>query len=212
MPLAVDNTVAGTNGISTGMDSEMVPRMTVDEVGLFTGLLSCCDRYLEFGTGGSTCLASSLARTSVISVDSDDAWLGRVQAECARHPNWKQPQLFGVDIGPTGSWGWPTDPTTRNRWPDYHTRVWSEAAATGADLVMIDGRFRLSCYLQTILRGRPDVIIAMHDFAGRAAYQAAHRFGREIARTGELSVFARRPDCDLAAARRLLDQSAFDPA
>jgi hypothetical protein len=117
-----------------------------------------------------------------------------------------------VDIGPVGDWGWPAERSTRNRWPDYHNRVWIDADAAEADLVMIDGRFRMACFLPAILRGRQDVIIAVHDFSARPAYQAAHRFGREIARCDELSIFARRHDCDLTEARRPLDQTAFDPA
>lgn len=189
----------------------MQPQMTKDEIQCLSGFLACTDKYLEFGTGGSTCLAASLVHHSIVSVDSSSRWIDAVRETCAAHADWVQPNLVHVDIGSVGDWGWPIDPAAKARWPNFHSQIWENSDAIGADLVMLDGRFRVACFLQTILRARPDALIAIHDFANRAAYHAVHQFGREIARVDELSIFVRRPGCDMEAAHRMLTDFAHNP-
>ena len=62
----------------------MQPRMSDVETRLFECLLRCSDRYLEFGSGGSTCLASDLVRSSVMSIDSCQEWIEKVRRDCER--------------------------------------------------------------------------------------------------------------------------------
>ena len=56
--------------------------MSDDECRLFKSILKCSMRYLEFGSGGSTCLAASLVTESNISIDSSLEWLDKVRQVC----------------------------------------------------------------------------------------------------------------------------------
>src|SRR3954451_20422082 len=84
----------------------MKPRMSPDELALFQAVLKKSSRYLEFGSGGSTFLASSLVKSWVISIDSSQSWLEKVRDACKS--NRVQPELILADIGPIGDWGKPT--------------------------------------------------------------------------------------------------------
>lgn len=167
----------------------MRPHMSVAELQLFESLLRCSGHYMEFGAGGSTCLAAELVGSSVVSVDSSAAWLATVQAHCAERQTRLTPHLIHADIGPLGEWGRPEGTGSKAAWPGYHARHWREPAVLGADLYMVDGRFRVACFMQIVLHCEPDALIAIHDFASRPHYQVVRAVGREIARAEDLSVF-----------------------
>jgi len=185
--------------------------MTVGEKSLFENFLRCSRRYVEFGTGGSTFLAASLVSESVTSVDSSQEWLERVRTECLAHKLPVVPTLIHVNIGETKELGYPKDETRKDHWSDYHTTVWSNPAASGADLYLIDGRFRVACFLQTLLHARPDALISIHDFANRNHYHIVNEVAQEIARHENFSVFIRKPHYDPRRAVAVLNQYAIRP-
>jgi hypothetical protein len=179
--------------------------MTPDETMLFTAFLKHSDRYLEFGSGGSTCAASVTVRSAVTSVDSSREWLDKVGGACAALDGALAPELIHVDIGPLGEWGRPADPATRDRWPRYHTDIWSHPGAAEADLYMVDGRFRVACFMQILLRCRRDSVILMHDFLARDAYGIVRDVARQVAGVGDLAVFVPPVTLDEARVRRILE-------
>jgi hypothetical protein len=95
--------------------------MTEEEAALFVAFIRKCRFYVEFGAGGSTVVASGHADT-ILSVDSSKEWLDRIDQSCANSKT--EPKLMLIDIGPTGEWGFPNDPSTKDRWPKYHSEVW----------------------------------------------------------------------------------------
>jgi hypothetical protein len=119
----------------------MMARMSRAELALFTAFLRRSRRYVEFGTGGSTCTASNCVAELIISVDSSREWLNKVYAHC----DGIKPRLVHIDIGETIQWGFPKDDSTRESWPRYHSAVWDDPDSKTADLYLIDGRFRVAC-------------------------------------------------------------------
>jgi hypothetical protein len=186
--------------------------MSPGERGLFESLLRAARSYLEFGAGGSTRLAASLVAESVISVDSSREWLDRVRERCLASRLRVAPTLLHVSIGETKDWGYPADESARDRWLDCHGGIWSHGAARDADLYLVDGRFRVACFMQVLLHARPDALIAIHDFANRPHDQVIRGMAREIATCGNLSVFLRRRDHDPARIAAILEEHARDPA
>ncbi|MDR7058689.1 MULTISPECIES: hypothetical protein [unclassified Sphingopyxis] len=73
--------------------------MTAAEVTQFELQLAGRSSLLEFGCGGSTVVAARQVRR-IVSVDSDPAWLAKVQADVRREVVEFTP--FHVDIGPVG--------------------------------------------------------------------------------------------------------------
>lgn len=185
--------------------------MTPDEWSLFTGFVRCARRYVEFGSGASTVLAASLAGEQVMTFDSSQAWLDRVASECRARRTRLVPKLAFIDIGATAEWGFPADETARDRWPRYHASMWDDPAVSQGDLYLIDGRFRVACFVQVMLHAGDAAFVAFHDYASRDHYGDALLVGRELARVNDLSIFVRRPDFDPLVARKLLETTAYDP-
>src|SRR4051812_3128434 len=94
--------------------------MTRPEAVLFESFLRASRNYLEFGSGGSTVMASQNVKERIVSVNSSREWLDKVAAAVTNLPG-KKPELIlrHVDIGPTKEWGYPTSAEARSRWPAY---------------------------------------------------------------------------------------------
>ncbi|WBV44044.1 hypothetical protein [Pseudoroseomonas cervicalis] len=190
----------------------MQPRMSATEQALFASLLRCSDAYFEFGCGGSTYLAVQSVRHSVVSVESDPAWIAQVEAACAALPAPRATlETIRVDIGPTGAWGRPVGTAHRRRWPDYHRQPIRHPAAHSADLYLVDGRFRVACFLQVLLHAPPQALVMLHDYASRPHYHAIEAVAREVARAEDLSVFQPRRGVTRRSLRGLLARYRLEP-
>ena len=182
----------------------MTPRMSDDECTLFKSVARCANRYTEFGSGGSTFLAAALVKGSIISVDSSAEWLAKVREACEQEVGYIRPTLVHADIGPTTNWGAPLDSSARDRWVTYHRDIWATPESAEADVYMIDGRFRVACFMQILLRGRRNSLIMFHDYSFRDRYHVVTEVGQEIAAVESLSVFRRRDDMDETLVRNIL--------
>jgi hypothetical protein len=182
--------------------------MSGNETELFVAFLKSSNSYVEFGAGGSTVAASRYVKTSILAVDSSAEWLDKVRDTCIDAP--VKPALHFVDIGPIGEWGFPTDKTVEHKWPAYHEAIWAESESRGADLYMVDGRFRVACFAQAILHCRSDSIICFHDFASRPHYHRVHDLAREIVAVEDISFFVPKPG-SIDAAKALLEEFHYDP-
>ncbi len=188
----------------------MKPRMSEGETALFAAFLKCARRYVEFGCGGSTVLACELVKEFVISVDSSADWLGQVRRACSGKP--VQPTLLHVDIGPIREWGYPVGSGSIEKWPDYHNNIWQITNSGKGDFYFIDGRFRVACFLQTLLRCPDDALIAMHDYRSRSQYFGVERFSRPVAESGDLTVFQKSAGVSTKELVEALSACASDPA
>ena len=179
------------------------PEFTPAELALFEACLACCTHYFEWGTGTSTIIAAQCVKGSVTSVDSSEEWITSAKHSLEGNDT---VEFIHVDIGPVGAFGYPINDADTYLWPAYPAALRSQLP----DLVLIDGRFRIACALQSLClpAGR---IFAIHDYAGRPHYHAIAQFAREIARAERLSVFSIRADFDRDRAMALLDQTLYDP-
>jgi len=188
----------------------LLPRMSPAEVAAFTRYCADARAYVEFGCGGSTVVAAQSVRRQVIALDSDQRWLDKVSAACAASGARTMPQLVCVDIGPTREWGYPLDASRKADWPRYHEQVWGVDGADRADLYMIDGRFRVACLLQALLRARGHATILFHDYASRPHYHVIEPFVQTLAHTEELAAFRRHRRFSREKAEALLQHVRFD--
>jgi hypothetical protein len=182
--------------------------MSRTEIALFESFLRHSDKYVEFGVGGTTVLAADNVKEWMICVDSSKDWIEKVDLECTRKK--ARPVFLHADIGPVGHWGLPIDPTTQPRWEVYHSEVWRTPRSSSADLYLIDGRFRVACFAQTVLHCLPYSVIGIHDFASRGRYQVVREIAREIASVENISFFLPLPG-SRGRALEILDKYKEDP-
>jgi hypothetical protein len=180
--------------------------MTPAEERAFRGFLAPATGYLEFGCGGSTVAAATTLTGRVVAVESAPEWLDSVRAGLAEADVTASVSLRHADIGPVSAGGYPSDRSRVADWPRYHSAVWAEEPAGGFDLFLVDGRFRVACFVQCVLRGRPDALILFHDYAPRPQYHVVAELAREVFREGDLSAFVRRADFNVSAALDLLER------
>jgi len=139
---------------------------------------NCLDKekaMVEYGSGSSTFHFAPHAH-SIHSVDTSDSYVRAVRAEGARR-GIQNINLTAINVGPVRAWGWPIDdfPTPRNmaNWRRYLEAPWATLKDTPLSLVLVDGRFRVSCAAyaigKTLERGEK-VPIILDDFVGRESH------------------------------------------
>ncbi len=84
--------------------------------------------------------------------------------------------------------------------------------SSDADVYMVDGRFRVACFMQILLHSRRDALIMIHDYDLRSEYHVVKEVAREIVAAGSLSVFQRRDDRNETHMREILAAHEYDPA
>jgi len=173
--------------------------------------------YLEYGTGGSTVLANRLVNT-LVSVHCDANLISDVRRKLAQEGRRALTRLIHVNIGLTVDRGMPafTRPTRRRirRWEDYPTAPWRyfRSIAQQPDLILVDGRFRVACVLESLLSLSPlsNTQILVDDYADRPHYQVVERFA-DFEMVGRMAVLRPRRLLDRIQVRRLVRQYCADP-
>ncbi len=148
---------------------------------------------LEYGSGGSTAVAAKLPGRVVFSVESDADWLAGLAAWFEADRPVASLHLHHADIGPTGKWGAPRDGKSRDRYPGYALSVWDRPDFVQPDVVLIDGRFRVGCFLATLFRSSRPVTVLWDDYAGRPVYHVVERYVRPVAWHGRMARFEVTP-------------------
>ena len=182
------------------------PRMTDREIDRYTALLAGARTVIEYGTGGSTLLALGAGVSRLISVETDLGWIGMLRDVPAVAEAERQGRLtfVHVDIGRVGKWGKPVDDSGAARYAAFASAPWSRCDAP--DVVFIDGRFRVACALETLLRSGGSTRLAFHDFWKRPQYHVVLPFVDCIDRVDSLAVFKRQASFNENAATQLLER------
>ena len=108
---------------------------------LFKELILKANIYGEYGCGKSTSYVLRNTNCKVISVDTDENWVNNVKLETK---NVKSDIKF-IDLGPVRSWGRPINYDRQMFFKNYTNYLWEQNDRP--DLVLIDGRFRICCFL-----------------------------------------------------------------
>jgi hypothetical protein len=179
--------------------------MNAREAAVLEAFLRSSNHYLEFGSGGSTALAATCVRRSIISVEASPEWIEKVKVEVTRSKTVERLTLHNPDIGPTRELSYPLGEAHKQQWSNYSTTVWSEPDSALTDLCLVDGRFRVACFCETMARCAAGVIILIHDF-DREAYQVVLEVGRRLAVIDRLSVFTKDQNTNILRAMELSHQ------
>jgi hypothetical protein len=172
---ALDGIAAAIATLPNIPDIPFMPEPVRDRL---LALMQTADTYLEYGTGGTTMQAQRVGVPTIIAVESDALWLDGVRHKSEQAAGRSRFHFVHVDIGPTGEWGYPV---SEARWSGYHhyaLRAWELCQEQGLspDVVLIDGRFRMACFLASLLFGKPGCRIIVDDYLDRPYYAAMERF------------------------------------
>ena len=169
------------------------PELTLppEEAALLRAAYECAEVILEYGSGGSTVMASEMAGKAVWSVESDQAWAQMMRGWLAANPPAEGTEVDVVwsDIGPTKEWGHPVDHSEWARFANYPLEVWDLKGFRHPDVVLVDGRFRRGCALAAAFRATRPVELYFDDYAQRKQYHVVEQYLGTPEITGRMAHF-----------------------
>ena len=176
-------------------------RMSEAEKALFNKQIRNSEVYYEFGMGGSTFHVLKNSNACVYSIDSSKEWIQLMKEYFyIRRMEKSRLKLFHVNIGRTKKWGFPSDNSQANLFPEYSSELFRKADKV-ADTILIDGRFRVACTLKAILEyyNHKNTRYIIHDFWNRPEYHIVLKYLNEIDSSDTLCVLKIKDIVDLNA-------------
>lgn len=147
------------------------------------------DVILEYGSGGSTVIASEMAEKTVFSVESDQDWAAMMAGYFDQNPPSAKVNVHPVNIGETKAWGHPVNKRAVKSWHAYPTSVWLRDDFVQPDVVLIDGRFRAACLLTVLTFTKAPVRVIFDDYLRRKHYGFVEEFARPIKMVERAALF-----------------------
>ena len=141
--------------------------------------------YFEYGCGKSTIWCSHNIQGKIFSVDTSEKWVKNVTN---RSSSKNIPQLRWVDCGDVGSWGTPTGYSKRHNFREYILGPF-KVTSERPDLILIDGRFRVACFLNSLLRSSPGTHIIFDDYTERPEYHVVEEVCKKTSLSGRQAIF-----------------------
>jgi hypothetical protein len=167
--------------------------------------------YLEFGAGGSTELAAQNHHRRIVSVETDAAWIEKLKLEPIIQLAIEQGRLKfeHIDIGPVRPWGFPEGESLFRNWPMYHTVPFVKYD-WHYDLILIDGRFRVSCALAAHSFMEDEAIMLFHDYPNRMWYSEIEKFFDIVNSAETFFSFRKRKNINYRSLYASIMNSMFD--
>jgi hypothetical protein len=164
----------------------------------------------------------------IVSTESDKQWAKDLESYIKNNPRTKSlPKILSVDIGQTTHWGWPANYNRFNSFYSYSTQPWINyfGSATDSlllsnlssekedhpDVILIDGRFRLACFLVSCFFCRKESTILFDDYTDRPHYEKAEIVSRPESFAGRMAIFQITPKKFTSREMELLFSCLTDP-
>lgn len=164
-----------------------------DEAALVRKEYAKADTILEYGSGGSSFVALESGDKTLFTVESDRSWALTIHDTLqAAHPHANFSVQY-VDIGPTKAWGKPSNAQGYGRYSRYPSSVWDLVQFKQPDVVLVDGRFRVACFLTTLFRTKKPVTLLFDDYTGRINYHWIEKYVKPSQIAGRMARFEIKP-------------------
>lgn len=164
-----------------GIKAPVAPDMEPILLDKLDQLLSASAFYLEFGSGGSTVHAAR-AGIPTLSVESDPYFARAMRRETA---GCRDLTILHADIGFTGPRGFPlvkrAGPRRVAKWRNYISQPFDHLARRDVfpDLILVDGRFRRACALESARQAalsNASAILLFDDYRDRPSYHRVEKW------------------------------------
>lgn len=167
---------------------------------MFKRLAATAKVYGEYGMGASSLWVLANTNAKVIAVDTSNEWVASVRASAGEEPRLT---ASWVDAGPIGDWGTPLGYTARQNFPQYFNAIWEQPDQP--DLVLVDGRFRVACFLTSLLRSKPGTRIVFDDYTNRPHYHLIEEIVPRAETCGRQAMFTTPDRLDRDALQNLIE-------
>ena len=140
---------------------------------LFKNLISEVKTYFEYGCGKSTEYMYKKSNASIFSVDTSKEWAAKT-LNLSKDSNRERLNVKWIDVGDVADWGYPISFERKQNFVKYANWFWEFGLKP--DLVVIDGRFRILCFLTSIKFASIGTQIIFDDYTNRPFYHVAEDF------------------------------------
>ena len=169
---------------------------------LFASIIKDAKIYGEYGCGESTKYAAKHTNARIVAVDTSSEWAKRTRdAINDRH----RATICHVDCGPVGDWGRPLTLDFKDRFHVYHCFPWS-LTEESPDVVLVDGRFRVACFMASLMRANPGTQILFDDYMDRPNYHVVENMVYPVKTSGRMALFIRPDFVNMAKAQQLYNE------
>lgn len=180
------------------MDIEVVinrPVLTLPEreAELLRETYAGANTILEYGMGGSTVLAAEQVGKTVFSVENSASWFHMMQEYFEANPPSAAIHLHLVDVGEVKKWGHPKNHSGWHSYQKYPLSIWDLQEFSPPDVVLIDGRFRVGCFLATLFRCEKPTVVLFDDYTNRKKYHIVEKFAKVESTSGRMARFEITP-------------------
>ncbi len=139
--------------------------------------------YGEYGVGLSTSWMTNNSKAFIIAVDSSEKWISSVVYELPINRR----DIGYIDLGIIGNWGRPLTYNKRHFIIDYVGYIWQNEKSP--EFVLIDGRFRIACFLYSLLKANVGTKILFDDYIYRPIYHVVEEFIKPSEIVGRQALF-----------------------
>lgn len=173
--------------------------MHEDEKELLKKYVQNATNYLEFGLGGSTIFSLINSDANIISIDTNKDWISFMKSyKFIKNNLDKRLSIYYIDIGPTKGWGYPVDESKNENFHKFSSEIFKLTDPSIYDLILVDGRFRVACTLQSILncQNNKNLKILIHDYSFRDEYKVVEKYLNRDESINSLYVFSIKEQID----------------
>ena len=141
--------------------------------------------YGEYGCGLSSKWMLKNTSCKVISVDSSKEWVEKIKTENKKY----QSRLIinHIDLGKVRRWGFPISYVKSCNFPDYTNYIWKQSEKP--TFVLIDGRFRVCCFLTSLKFADAGTKIIFDDYVNSPHYHFIEKYVSRINEYGRQCLF-----------------------
>lgn len=153
---------------------------------LFKSLIKDVKIYFEYGSGLSTIYVYKNSNCKIFTVDTSKLWVKKIKKLTLSQKS-DRLNIKWVNVGDVGDWGYPKSFIMRENFLVYANWFWKKNQSP--DLVLIDGRFRVFCFLTTLKYAPQGTKILFDDYLTRPFYHLVEEFLPVIDRCGRQVLF-----------------------
>jgi len=139
---------------------------------LFKSTLLETKLYGEYGCGKSTKWVLNNTDSKILAVDTSKHWVNEVLDD--NKDNNIRLDIKYIDVGEVVFMGYPKSYNKQEVFSDYTNWIWEQSKKP--DTVLIDGRFRVCCFLTSLKLADEGTRIIFDDYIGRPHYHIVEKF------------------------------------
>ena len=152
---------------------------------LFKDVLKTSKIFGEYGCGSSTEWVLKNTNANILSVDSSRDWVDKISSGNTAYN--KRIKLKHIDLGEVENWGRPVGYEKSYNFIHYFNWIWNQDILP--DTVLIDGRFRVCCFLTSIKYANENTKIIFDDYNNRPYYHVVEKFVKKEQTCGRQALF-----------------------